>query len=307
MRHALDPDLVCRAIRDAAVLGYRIVSVSGGEPFMYGGLLDLLKCARTVGMGTTVTTNGFFLDPENLAAVRDHVDLIAVSFDGPPELHNRIRASRKAFDRLAAGVNNLLAGGLNFGLVHTLTQESWEHLIWIAEFAAESGARLLQIHPLERAGRAGRAMPAASFTNDEINARAYLLSTVLAAKYADRMTVQIDLLHRDQVLRNPDLIYGAPVGDAIGANPSELTRILVLETDGAVVPVAYGFARRYAICNITGGSIRESWPRYVDDGYPAFAALCRDAFDEIARDARFNLFNWYELIVARSRRGLGRA
>ena len=112
---------------------------------------------------------------------------------------------------------NIRASGLNLGLIHTLTRESWEHLIWIAEFAAKSGARLLQIHPLEHAGRARRALPAESFTNDEINARAYLLTTALAGKYGDRMTVQIDLLHRDEVLRNPDLICGSRVDAAISS------------------------------------------------------------------------------------------
>jgi Fe-coproporphyrin III synthase len=189
MRQALAPDVVCRAISEAAAVGYRVVSVSGGEPFMYDGLADLLKCARSLGMRTTVTTNGFFLEPETLAAVRDCVDLVAISFDGPPELHNRIRSSRKALDCLIAGLNNIRASGLTFGLIHTLTGESWEHLIWIAEFAAHSGAQLLQIHPLDRSGRAGRALPDESFTNDEVNARAYLLTEALAARYADRMKV----------------------------------------------------------------------------------------------------------------------
>lgn len=302
VRKEIELDFVIRAIRDVAAMGYQVVSVSGGEPFMYGGLLDLLKCAKSVGMRTTVTTNGFFLQPENLAAIRDYADLVAVSFDGPPELHNRIRASQKAFERLVVGVNNLHASGLNFGLIHTLTHQSWEHLLWIAEFAAESGARLLQIHPLERAGRAERAMAAKSFTNDDTNARAYLLSAALAAKYADRMTVQLDLLHRAQVLQNPGLIYGSLASPTSYANPAELMRVLVLETDGTVVPVAYGFSHRYALCNIAGESIRESWPRYLTDIYPAFISLCRDSFDSIARDEHLNLFNWHELLVARSQR-----
>jgi MoaA/NifB/PqqE/SkfB family radical SAM enzyme len=302
VRDELEPELVCSAIRDAAAAGYRVVSVSGGEPFMYRGLLDLLKSAKSAGMRTTVTTNGFFLQPQRLAAIRDYADLIAVSFDGRPQLHNRIRASRKAFECLIAGVSNLRANGFNFGLIHTLTHESWEDLLWIAEFAAESGAILLQIHPLERAGRAEKAMPGKSFTTDDTNARAYLLSAALAAKYAGRMTVQLDLLHRSEVLRNPGLIYGSPASMTTRSNPAALMRTLVLETDGTVVPVAYGFSHHYGVCNITEASIGATLSRYMADGFTAFVSLCRDTFDQIANDERVNLFNWHELIVARSHR-----
>jgi MoaA/NifB/PqqE/SkfB family radical SAM enzyme len=298
-RDELRPELVCGAIRDTAAIGYRVASISGGEPFMYEGLVDILKCARSAGMRTSVTTNGFFLDDASLDSVGPFADLIAVSFDGPPEQHNRIRSSRKAFDRLVEGLEKLRDRQLRFGLIHTLTNKSWEHLLWIAQFAAENGARLLQIHPLEPTGRAPRAMLADDFPDDDTHARAYLLTAALAAKYQGRMTLQLDLLHRSQVLENPALIGGCPDASIPALHVGPL-RVLVLQTNGTIVPSAHGLSSRYAVCNVHYASLRDSWPRFVSERLPAFASLCRNIFAEIARDERKTLFNWHQLLVAQS-------
>jgi Fe-coproporphyrin III synthase len=37
-------------VADAASLGYEVLAVSGGEPFMYPGLPGLLRQAKAVGM-----------------------------------------------------------------------------------------------------------------------------------------------------------------------------------------------------------------------------------------------------------------
>src|ERR1700735_85453 len=58
-RTELDVATLCKVISDAAEMGYRVVSMSGGEPLMYGGLDEVLGHAKSLNMFTTVTTNGF--------------------------------------------------------------------------------------------------------------------------------------------------------------------------------------------------------------------------------------------------------
>ena len=195
MREELDPALVCGLVSDAARMGYQVISVSGGEPFLYTGLVEVLQHAKKLGLRTTVTTNGYFLEPRRLAALRGCLDILAVSLDGPPESHNRLRGSPKAFERLCSGLKNLQESSLNFGFIHTLTCDTWEQLAWVAEFAAENGARLLQLHPLEMSGRATPVLASLS-APDEALAKAYLLAFALAEKYHDSMLIQVDLLRR---------------------------------------------------------------------------------------------------------------
>jgi Fe-coproporphyrin III synthase len=296
----LDPDVVCGLVSDAARMGYQVVSVSGGEPFLYTGLVAVLRHAKSLGLRTTVTTNGYFLQPRRLEAVRDYLDVLAVSLDGPPEVHNQLRGSPHAFTRLSAGLESLRGSGLNFGLIHTLTEQSWENLLWVAEFAAASGARLLQLHPLEMVGRAEEKLGALSPEEDGL-AKAYLLASALTARYSGSMSIQVDLLHREQILRVPEIVYADDLpSDWKTSAPADLLGLVVMEADGTVVPISYGFSRRYQICNLKDLKLQDGWQSFLNERYPEFRQLCLELFEELISPNQRPLFNWHERIVAKS-------
>ena len=294
----LPVERICRTIEEAAAIGYKAVAFSGGEPLVYPGLARALAQAKALGLKTSVTTNGTLLDAARLEELHDIVDVLAISLDGPPDLHNDMRGSSTAFDRMLAGVANARAAGMRLGFIHTLTRRSWEHLLWLAEFAQSNGAALFHIHPLEIYGRAGEMM-AREALDQETLGRAYLLGFALLAKYQGEMGVQIDLVHRDQLLRNPACIYAADGWDA-GASAGELLGVAVLEPDGSVVPVAYGFSRRYRICNVNEEPLTAGWRRYMTRGYPAFRRLSRDVFAAVSSPTTPDLINWHEFIVQQS-------
>jgi MoaA/NifB/PqqE/SkfB family radical SAM enzyme len=297
---------VCDAVSDAAAMGYEVVSVSGGEPLMYGGLDEVLCHAKSLGMKTTVTTNGYFTRNQRLDRMRNLVDVLAISLDGPPEIHNRIRGSARAFERLAAGLEQVREAGLPFGIIHTLTSHNWEHLLWVADFAAQQGARLFQIHPIELTGRA-RSHMAEAAPDEDVLAKVYVLACVLASKYAGVMSVHSDLLYRDHLIEEPALVYAdEPESELEGVAPARLVGLLVLEDDGTIVPTSYGFSRRYQLCNVKERRLAEAWPEYVVQGYSAFKDLCRRVYHELCAPEAPLLFNWHELVAARSHWQQGR-
>ncbi len=299
-RAELDAKEVCDVISDAAAMGYQVVSVSGGEPLMYSGLEEVLAHAKSLGLLRTVTTNGLFSGQERLNRLRNLIDLLAISLDGPPEIHNEIRGSARAFERLEAGLENVRKAKIPFGFIHTLTERSWEHLLWVAEFAAGNGARLLQIHPLELAGRAGSQMTADAPTGDML-AKVYVLAFALEYKYGNRMKVQLDLLYRDHLREDPEMVYaGQAEAQLDGAAPAQLLGLLVLEPDGVVVPVAYGFSRRYRLCSVKEQKLADAWPGFLASRYPAFKALCRQVWEDLCAPDAPLLSNWHEVIVSRS-------
>jgi Fe-coproporphyrin III synthase len=295
---AISIEAICQLIEDAADLGYRAVAFSGGEPLIYPGLADALRRATALGLKTGVTTNGTLLDPPRLEALHDLVTVLAVSLDGPPHLHNEIRGSSSAFQRLSDGVANLRSTGIRFGFIHTLTRQSWEQLAWLAEFAHANGATLFQIHPLEMFGRAELTMRE-RMPDEDVLMRAYLLSIALLAKYQGQMRIQVDLVHRDQVLHDPARVYATEVNDT-ARKAAELLGTVVLEPDGSLVPVAYGFSRRFRICNILGERFASAWPRYTEGSYPAFRRLCRAALIALASPTAPPLLNWHDYIVRQS-------
>ncbi|HET6841494.1 MAG TPA: radical SAM protein [Candidatus Angelobacter sp.] len=292
-REQLDHQLVCNAISDAAELGCKVVSFSGGEPLLYRGLSPVLRHAKSLGLRTAVTTNGYFLQTERLADLDGCVDLLAVSVDGPPAVHNEVRGAKQAFERMQAGLENLRGAGFNFGILHTATQTSWEQLPWLGEFAAAAGARLLQVHPLELAGRAKAEMNSLS-PDAETLAKIYLLCFALAGKYEGNMRVQCDLLHREHAIEAPGLVYAAEPQESLEVS------ILVLQPDGWLVPVSYGFSRRYAVCDLKQTSLSAGWADFKARRYKDFRQLCQEVFDYVCSRQGPSLFNWHELIVAAS-------
>jgi sulfatase maturation enzyme AslB (radical SAM superfamily) len=288
-------------------MGYRVISVSGGEPFLYPELPELLAHARSLGLSTTVITNGFFLQPRWLQPVQGLIDVLAISLDGPPEMHNRMRRSPDAFDRVSAGLETLRALQMPFGIIHTVTSESLDHLLWLADFAASNGASLLQLHPLEMAGRAERELQSDAPEADVLS-HTYLLTFVLAAQYQGQMSIHCDLLHSEYIQANPELIYAGnhyagnhpePVS-ASTATPASLLSLIVLEADGAIVPASYGFSRNYQLCNIHQQRLASVWPAFLEQTYPRFRNLCRELYDDILTGQSPALFNWHDTIVTRS-------
>ncbi len=95
---------IFRALDGAWRQGYRTASFSGGEPILSRDLGAMLRHAKTLGMRTTVTSNGMLLTSERLATITGHTDVLAISLDGTPASHDRMRDCAGAFDRMAAAL-----------------------------------------------------------------------------------------------------------------------------------------------------------------------------------------------------------
>jgi len=136
-------------------LGYTFVTLSGGEPFLYPHLSEVLNHAKSLGLVTGLVTNGMFLDARRLDGLKPILDLVVVSLDGAPKRHNMMRANKAAFEVMAAKIPTLKESGIPFGFLFTLSRDNAHELDWAADFAADSGAAMMQVHPLEvEVGRA---------------------------------------------------------------------------------------------------------------------------------------------------------
>jgi len=271
------PELVA-AIEDAAEIGFKVLSVSGGEPFLFAGLEALLETARHCGMKTQVVTNGWFLTTKRFLAVAGLIDGIAVSLDGLENRHNLMRGSPLAFRKLETGLAALRDRSIKFGIVHTVTQDNWDELFDVARFCLEVGASSLQIHSLEQSGRADSALR----PSDEIAAKVFIISSVLKSWHAGRLNVHVDLQHRSSFAL------------CDGTDPLLAMGILVLEADGTLVPMSYGFARTFALGNLKTAPLAVVWQHFVGSGFPRLLSL-RDAVADSLKASNAPIaFNWFE-------------
>ncbi|HLM98233.1 MAG TPA: radical SAM protein [Bryobacteraceae bacterium] len=297
-RDQLSPQILEDVLEDAAALGYKVASFSGGEPVLYEDLGQLLMHAKELGFRTTVTSNGMLLDRKRMAMLTGCTDVLAISLDGVPESHNRMRASDEAFERMQANLERVRLSGITFGFIFTLTQFNVNEIDWAARFAVEQGARLLQIHPLEEVGRASQLL-VGSRPDEMESAFAYLVAERLRQMYGDRLFVQLDIFHRDLVKRFPARFYADDVGPE-SAQLADMLTPLVVEADGNVAPLGYGFARRFGLGSIAENRLKDLAPEWIRQRYPAFRELCRDVYAEACAPSDLPFLNWYELIGERS-------
>jgi Fe-coproporphyrin III synthase len=84
-------------------LGVRQIVFSGGEPLMNPGLWPLCSMLRAGGIRLTLLSTGLLFH-KHAAAIAGQLDEAIVSLDGPPEIHDRIRGVRGAFQQLHHGI-----------------------------------------------------------------------------------------------------------------------------------------------------------------------------------------------------------
>lgn len=290
-RDQLDSLLFERALSDACTEGYRVASFSGGEPVLYKDLPKLLRHATTLGMHTTVTSNGMLLDKRRLEGLAGVTGVLAISLDGIPESHNRMRCSSKAFETMEAQLPAVRASGIPFGFIFTLTQFNVNELEWAAEFAFQQGARLFQVHPLEEVGRAAQELAGAR--PDELeSAYAYLEVERVRQQYAGKMLIQFDLVHARVLREHPDRFFD--VEEAEDRPLGDLVSPLVIEADGLVVPFGYGFARGFSLGSLREATLRELAVHWRKKGHRELQNVCRKAFEDAACERELPILNWWE-------------
>ncbi len=83
------------------------IHLSGGEPLLYPQIDGLIAHIKSAGMFLHVTTNGTLLADHAAELVRQGVNQIKISIDGPRETHDRLRGVPGTFDRAMTGLDTL--------------------------------------------------------------------------------------------------------------------------------------------------------------------------------------------------------
>ena len=153
----------------ASLRSHPNVLLSGGEIFMRKDM-DVVVCyAASLGLNMTLFTNGTFPDRLKILlqdkAVRRSIDAVAVSLDGPRDIHDAIRG-KGVFDKAMKTFDILRDYGMNVGC-NTIIQKSnmerieevWEireqlqksHGIPLQPFSVElDGAHYIELPGIDR-------------------------------------------------------------------------------------------------------------------------------------------------------------
>lgn len=95
-------------ISDIKKIGGRRVAFGGGEPTLYPGIFELIRYAKEQGLMVSLGTNGLLLPQYHDLIANSGLDVIEISLDGPPEIHNENRGIPHAFETTMKGVHQLI-------------------------------------------------------------------------------------------------------------------------------------------------------------------------------------------------------
>ena len=291
------PTLPSRALvnilEQAAPLGYNVVSLSGGEPFLYNELEQLVTASRSLGYFNSVTTNGMLLRSQRAGRILRQLDLVAVSVDGKQEAHDLMRGQQGAFTSMLEGLDVLKDSIEKFGLIHTLLPDSWQILSWLTDFALKHKASLLHLHPLELSGRAVENFADLRFTPTDLY-RVYIAHYYLKTFSEPDLFIQLDLLHRDNIIGNPNFFFHqSGAGGAF--------KELIINEAGDILPIAHGCSDFFRIGNISSGvPLEEMIECFMAEKLDTVMQLYNDTYREILADDEFEIFNWSERVIENS-------
>lgn len=238
------------------------------------------------------------LDKHRLNPLAGFLNLIAISLDGRPETHNKMRNNPQAFQKMESQIRHLKDLEIPFGFIFTLTLHNLNELPWVAKFVAETGAQQLQIHALEEAGNAQLKMAGCRPDKSELG-YAFVVALQLQKIYADQLAVQLDAVTSRMISDNADRFFGNETDHFDEMTPlSQVVEPLVIEADGSVVPLQYGINRAYKIGNLYDNNLSALGAQWKKEGMASFHLLCKKAFKMATKSISEGEFfgNYYDLI-----------
>lgn len=147
--------------------GTRRIKFTGGEPFVFRGLLPLVAECRSQGMEPTIITNGTLLPDPALECLQRARARIKISLHGPRVLHDRLQG-RPVYDLVVKHLRTFAACGIETS-VHTLIHKGCELDLekWI-DYLVSEGVHKVSFMPFVPRGRGRVLQSQLGFDDDEL-------------------------------------------------------------------------------------------------------------------------------------------
>jgi radical SAM protein with 4Fe4S-binding SPASM domain len=150
---------VQKILNAAYARGHRYLTITGGEPFLYNDLFEVLDCAHDLGYWITILTHGGLIDRLRAERLKKYWRVrLRVSLDGPDrKTHDQLRGDG-TFDSAILGIARLLDSRLNVGIGVTVSDANLESVDALLRLCLEMGVAFVRCIPVARIrrGRAAR-------------------------------------------------------------------------------------------------------------------------------------------------------
>ncbi len=263
----------------ASINPQAMLIMTGGEPLLRPDFPILSEYASKRGLTVVVGTNGTLLDDSTVEMlVRSGVQGVGLSLDSAtPFFHDRFRGVAGAWQKTMDGIEALKRRSLPFQLQLTVTRENRGDIPGLIEFAAQNGAKAVNIFFLVCTGR-GQNMT--DLTPEEYEAT---LKYLVEAEAVFEGRVMVRARCAPHFLRvvsslNPEsaVMKGQTSGCIAG------TGYLRISPEGDVTPCPYIPASR-GDANLKRKRLKDIWYNH-----PVFKSLRGPSYNGRCKDCEFN-------------------
>jgi MoaA/NifB/PqqE/SkfB family radical SAM enzyme len=295
----LPVELVIRSMGEAERLGIGGVWVSGGEPFLYPELAEVLTAAAEQdAFEVSISTNGTLIGKAEAALLKATGTSASVSVDGPEAYHDVARGLTGAFRRASHGIERLTAAAVTVGIVAVICQENLASLPWLAGWAAGMGAACLTAQPLLKVGR-GSQIKEKKLTDEQLCDLALQMSDLAQSYRPQGLRFALAYRPRRFLAEHPCAAYVCNGAHCHRGVEKEIKKLVIRE-DGTVLPETPMLDRRFALGSVYEATLKELITHYFANGYAQFDRLCRSVYKDVMPTWTAPLIPWTEILTERS-------
>lgn len=139
---------VYHALEEGKKYGYKVVTLTGGEPLLHRDIKNIIQYASKLGYWVCITTNGLAIDREIIDVVKSNKCILRVSLHTlHADLHNAMTGGN-SFDTVVGNIEKLKENGVYYGLGMTVFEDNKSEIPQMAKFAWEQKGAFIRYTPV---------------------------------------------------------------------------------------------------------------------------------------------------------------
>ena len=292
-------EVVLRTLQETQDSGVATIYLSGGEPFLYPELQEVLCfLADQSSAHVAISTNGTLIGAAQAEWAKAARATVQISLDGPEAYHDQFRGRKGAFASSSRAIDTLVSINVPVVLVTTICRDNLDCLPSLAKWAFQKGVERISVQPLLRLGRG------VNLDNKQLSSAQlcslFLQLSDLGHEYAGKgLAFSLAYRTRQFLTEHPCAAYVCDGAHCHRKVAKEIKKLVVRE-DGTVFPEIGTLNSRYALGNLSEGPLKVLVARYFAEGYSQFQQLCRTAYSEVMPTWTSPIVPWDEIISERS-------
>lgn len=146
----------------------RYVSITGGEPFLYKQIFDVLDYAHDLGYWINILSHGGLLDQPRIDKLKKYWRArIRISLDGPDRQSHDFLRGEGTFDNTMSKIDLLLRNGINVGIGVTVSENNVGSVEEILKLCIDKGIAYVRCVPVARVKK-GKAAHVTSSLHEQL-------------------------------------------------------------------------------------------------------------------------------------------